>query len=164
MNDTTRTMASASSSEEMNSSNDLSTTSGWLETRCTVMRPQLLLDIGHHLVERLAQRLHVAALGHHHAEPYHRLALEAHGDLLRVLVAALDLGHVGLHQRAAVGAEGQEARSSADRGAPSTRTETLSPLVSTVPAATMAFCRRNDLQDLVDRDAQHGSRAWLNSM
>ena len=37
MNDTTSTMASASSSEEMNSSNDLSTTSGWLATRCTVM-------------------------------------------------------------------------------------------------------------------------------
>ena len=36
MNDTTRTMASASSSDEVNSSNDWSTTSGWLATRCTV--------------------------------------------------------------------------------------------------------------------------------
>ena len=62
MNDTTSTMASASSSEEMNSSNDLSTTSGWLETRCTVMPTgRSLLDLVHHLVERLAQRLHVAA-------------------------------------------------------------------------------------------------------
>ena len=35
--DTTSTMASASSRDEVNSSKDLSTTSGWLATRCTVM-------------------------------------------------------------------------------------------------------------------------------
>ena len=95
MNDTTSTMASASSSEEMNSSNDLSTTSGWLATRCTVMptgRPASTSAIA--LLERLAQGLHVAARRHDDAQADHRLALEAHRDLLRVLVAALDLGHV----------------------------------------------------------------------
>ena len=37
MKETTSTMASASSSEALNSSNDLATTSGWLAMRCTVM-------------------------------------------------------------------------------------------------------------------------------
>ena len=35
--ETTSTIASASSSEELNSSNDLATTSGWLAMRCTVI-------------------------------------------------------------------------------------------------------------------------------
>ena len=112
--------------------------------------------LGHHRVERLAQRLHVAARAHHDAEPDHRLALEAHRELLRVLVAALDLGDVAQRERAAVGAEGQRRQLLGRDGAPSTRTAHALALGLDRAGGDDGVLAAHDLEDLVDRDAQHG--------
>gem|GEM_PF-6564983 len=55
---------------------------------------QRRLDLGHRLVEQLAQADDVATLAHRHAQRDHLLALEAHGDPLRLGIAALDGGDV----------------------------------------------------------------------
>ena len=90
-----------------------------------------------------------------------------HHQPLKVWV--LCLSFMGLHisnepMAQELALNGREARSSADRGAPSTRTETLSPLVSTVPAATMAFWRRTTSRIWSTGMPSMASRPWLNSM
>ena len=117
-------------------------------------RPRL--DLGHRLLERLAQGLHVAARRHDDAQPDHRLALEAHRDLLRVLVAALDLGHVGQGERAAVGAEGQRGQLlGRDRRAVDADGDALA-LGLDRAGRHDGVLPAHDLEDLVDRHAQHG--------
>jgi hypothetical protein len=114
------------------------------------------LDFGHRPFERLAQGLHVAARRHDDAQPDHRLALEAHRDLLRILVAALDLGHVGQSERAAVGAEGQRGQLlGGDRCAVDADRD---PLALGLDRAGRhdGVLPAHDLEDLVDRHAQHG--------
>ena len=117
---------------------------------------RLGLDLGHRLVERLAQRLHVAARRHDDAEADHRLALEAHGDLPRVLVAALDLGHVGQGERAAVGAERQVGQLlGRGRRAVDAHRDALA-LGLDRAGGHDGVLAAHDLEDLVDRHAQHG--------
>jgi len=59
---------------------------------------------------------------------------------------------------------GRAATSSADVGAPSMRTATRSPLVSTVPVATTAFCLRTASRIWSTETPSMASRVWLNSM